>query len=126
MATPTNPTPTAPTSTQEFTVTQSDIDGLATKLDQFGTILTPKETMIMLGALEYAGQAIKATTAATPSGPDPTPTQPKTGLPRLSDGFRNAFKTGVGSTFDFEVGQTEDVSGSGQVGGSVTWTKKPK
>jgi hypothetical protein len=100
----------------EVQVTQSDIDGIAGKLDQFATILTPKEIMIMLAALEFAGQAIKAAASAKP--PDHSPTPTTTGLPRLSDGFRDAFKSGIGSTFGFEPSQTEDV------GVQVGWTKK--
>lgn len=74
----------------EIRITQADIDNLATKLDDFSEALSPQERDVLLTIMRVAGEALES------SGGETT-TEISGG--RLSDGFRDAFQRGVGTTF---------------------------
>jgi hypothetical protein len=84
-------------------VTQSDIDNLAAKLDEFSSVLNDRERLLLVAMFGFAQTAIEA--AAAPTRPKPGGAQPK--LPPLSAGFRDAFKAGVGAKFDIETDASE-------------------
>ncbi len=87
----------------EVHLSQDDIEGLATKLDQFAPVLTGREQHILLAAFELAGEAIRGSTTGRTADPEPD-TSDLENLPSLSAGFREAFSNGPGSTFRFVAG----------------------
>jgi hypothetical protein len=101
----------------DIVLTQSDVDDIAQKLDEFGAVLNDREKVILLATLALAGQGIaKAAQAATPEK-SPSPAPPT--LPSLSSGFRNAFQKGIGSHFSTnQTDQTEKISGTA----GITWS----
>jgi len=100
-----------PTATTDVTVTQADVDDMASKLDQFGAVLNDREKAVLLGIFGLAAQAISDEVRGSTS----TPAQPSS-LPSLSSGFRAAFQKGLGTRFRFGSSQSESTTVKGNVG----------
>ena len=98
-------------------VSQAEIDAIATKLEEFSSVLSEREQHILLGMFDLAGASMRAsigldTNALTKSSSPPT-------LPSLPDGFREAFQNTAGSTFNFTDSEFEEDN----VDSTGAWTK---
>ncbi|GGK75258.1 hypothetical protein [Mangrovihabitans endophyticus] len=86
----------------EIRITQDDIDSLATKLDNFSEALTNKERDVMSAIMRLAAGALESPSNQSRTSEMGTPEKSPGG--RLSDGFRQAFEHGLGTTFRIRPG----------------------
>jgi hypothetical protein len=108
---------------------QSDIESLASKLDELGAVLTEKERGLLtavfgLAATAFSGAASEAESGGVSLQPVAAFTDAKVSLPsrlpRLSDSLRGAFTPGAGGKFTIRNGGLNE---SVAVGGTtVTWS----
>jgi hypothetical protein len=109
-------------STDSIELSTEQIDQLATKLDSLEEVLDETDKTILLAVFELASQSLAE------SGEDnevegfafnASPTlqvRSPAGLPRLSQGFKSSFSTGIASRFADDGGGT-----TGQVTVGVMW-----
>lgn len=89
---------------KDIKITQSDVDNIAIKLDEFSSVLSRPEQDVMLGMFLLARQALqKLPTSSTPRQPEVAP--------KLGESFRTALARGIGHTFHVEGDESEDADG---------------
>lgn len=113
------------------TISQTDIDRLATKLDEFSQVLTNDEQALLLGLLGVAESALSQASSQVEAGSISAEAAATTlvapaKLPRLSEGLKSAFTVGglVRGIGGLGGGEVQDSIGVG--GTCVTWTKDLK
>ena len=114
----------------EISISQQDIDSIARKLDDFGDVLSENERGVLLAIFGLAATAIGSASSESEAAGNPithsiasfsdTRLSFSGRLPRLSDGFQNAFRPGAAGRFKIgSIGTVADVA----VGGTtVTWS----
>jgi hypothetical protein len=113
----------------EVTLSKSDIDGLARKLDEFGEVLSADEKAILLAIFGLAATSLSKAVSESESGLSAAnvaaglvaPTVDRSALlPRLSDGFRDAFNPGTAGRFTIPGGEVMDSIGVSV--GCISWS----
>lgn len=103
-----------------ITISESDIADIGRKLDEFAAVLTSREHAVLFAALKLAGNAVRQEAARSATGGAGTSAGPSaTGLPSLSEGFRNAFQPGIGGKF--RIPSPSDAEGGAGIG--VVWSE---
>ncbi len=113
-------------------ISQTDIDNLAKKLDEFSAVLSPNEQALLHAIFGMAGMSVSGAASESESGGVDL-SRGMTGfsdakisitgnLPKLSSGFLDAFRPVRPGRFTF--GQGIGTNAAVGVGGStVTWTR---
>jgi hypothetical protein len=119
----------------DIKLSKSDIDNLAGKLDELGEVLNNNEKSLLLAVFGLASNALGHTISQSESGissarvasglSNPTLVRSTSAtLPKLSDGFKDAFNPGQAGRFSVPGEEVMDSVSVG--GGCVTWSKDLK